>query len=103
MNDQEVVALRIARLNHACKPNAVTIYDETARVAILFAQRDISPGEEITICYYASFFGLVPVEQEINMNTQEEYMASLVQASATATTLPFWLSTKKDGRCIWSS
>ncbi len=68
VQSEVAVALRIARVNHACQPNAGTSYDEIARVAILFAQRDIRPGEEITVCYYASFFGLVPVEQEINMN-----------------------------------
>ena len=31
------VALRIARTNHACRPNAATIYDDTALVAILFS------------------------------------------------------------------
>ena len=55
-----VVALRNARVNHACQPNASTIFDETARVAILFAQKDIQPGEEITICYYSGFFSLLP-------------------------------------------
>ena len=54
------VALRIARTNHACRPNAATIYDDTALVAILFSQRDIQAGEEITICYYISFFGYEP-------------------------------------------
>jgi len=54
------VALRIARVNHACQPNAATIYDETARVAILFAQRDIQPNEQIFTSYYAPFFSLLP-------------------------------------------
>jgi len=54
------VALRIARVNHACSPNASTIYDETARVAILFSQKDLQPGEEITLCYYNSFYGHEP-------------------------------------------
>ena len=31
------VALRIARTNHAYRPNAATIYDDTALVAILFS------------------------------------------------------------------
>jgi len=57
-NDQIAVALRIARVNHACRPNAATIFDETAQVAILFAQLDIQPGEEICICYYYPFFRL---------------------------------------------
>ncbi len=60
--DQKLVALRISRLNHCCQPNADTIYDETARVAILFAQKDILPGEEISICYYHPF-SKFPVEQ----------------------------------------
>ena len=52
------VALRIARVNHACQPNAASIYDDTACVAILFAQKDIQPGDEITYCYYHPFFSL---------------------------------------------
>ena len=54
------VALRYARVNHACLPNTSAMYDETALVAILCALRDIHPGEEITICYYSPFFKLVP-------------------------------------------
>jgi len=45
------VALRIARVNHACQPNAEAVYDETARVAILYALKDIHPGQEISRCY----------------------------------------------------
>jgi len=55
------VALRIARVNHACQPNAAVIYDETARVAVLFAQKDIHPGQEICMCYYTPFFSLLPI------------------------------------------
>jgi len=29
------------------------VYDEVARVEIIFAQRDIQPGEEVCICYYS--------------------------------------------------
>ena len=54
------VALRIARVNHACRPNASSIYDETARVSILYATRDIQPGEEITTCHFAPFYHLRP-------------------------------------------
>ena len=53
------VALRIARVNHACKPNGSIIYDETARVAILYSLKDILPGEEITVCYYYRFFTIL--------------------------------------------
>ena len=55
---KKAVALRIARLNHSCQPNAATIYDETARVAILFALKDIQLGEEISISYYSRLFAL---------------------------------------------
>jgi len=71
-NSQVFVALRIARVNHACQPNAAPIYDETARVAIFFAQRDIQPGEEITICYYTPFFWLVPIESSTGETLEEE-------------------------------
>ena len=57
---QIAVALRIARVNHACQPNASTIYDETAHVAILFSLKAIQPGEEICICYYTPFFDFQP-------------------------------------------
>jgi len=52
------VALRIARVNHACQPNVSTINEDTTRVAILFAQKDIQAGEKITICYYTPFLCL---------------------------------------------
>ncbi len=49
--DSYRLGLRIARLNHSCRPNAATIYDEEACVEIVFAQHDILPGEEICITY----------------------------------------------------
>jgi len=61
------VALRNARVNHACKPNAPSIYDETALVAILFAQKNFHPGEEITICYYSPFFGFSPYLPSVSL------------------------------------
>ena len=73
-----IVALRIARVNHSCQPNAAAIYDETACVAILFAQKTIQPGEEISISYYPTFLFLIPpllndelagksIEEELNI------------------------------------
>jgi len=54
----QTVALRIARVNHACQPNAAAVYDETALVAVLVSLKDIQPGDEISISYYAPFFVL---------------------------------------------
>ena len=54
----KTVALRIARVNHSCQPNAYFTYDETVLVAVLFAQKDILPGEEVTSCYYSQLFRL---------------------------------------------
>jgi len=71
MESQWTIALRIARVNHSCKPNAATIYDETARVAILFAQKDIQPGEVISICLYFPFFKLDASNQTVpDMNPE---------------------------------
>ncbi|XP_037045718.1 uncharacterized protein LOC119081081 [Bradysia coprophila] len=50
-NGDLILCLRIARVNHDCKPNADHRYDETFKAVVLFAQRDIAKGEEITICY----------------------------------------------------
>ncbi len=60
MYDKSAVALRITRVNHSCHPNAEAIYDEIARVAILFALKDIQPGEEVSICYYPSSYEAPP-------------------------------------------
>jgi len=40
-------------MNHSCKPNASTIYEETAaQVTILFVQKDIQSDEFISICLW---------------------------------------------------
>ena len=43
--------MRSARINHSCRPNAFMGYDEVARVKIIAAQRDIQPGEEVSVVY----------------------------------------------------
>jgi len=76
VQSEVAVALRIARVNHACQPNAGTSYDEIARVAILFAQKDIQPGEEISICYYSPFFSFnfTPFpDMNPDLNIEEEF------------------------------
>jgi hypothetical protein len=62
------VALRISRVNHNCNPNAGTIYDDNARVQILFANRVIQPGEEICISY--SNFSSVHMGSDSEMDPQ---------------------------------
>ena len=77
MDSPKSVAIRIARVNHSCQPNAGSIYDETARVAILFAQKDIQPDEEICICYYSPFHSTyIPPEVCLHppeMSLEEEF------------------------------
>ena len=73
---QNIVALRIARVNHHCQPNAAAIYDETARVAILFAQKDIHPGEEISICYYSHFYRPSTSEPITDNYLEEEFYSA---------------------------
>ena len=67
--------------NHACQPNASTIYDETARVAILFSQRHPSCRRNRYMLLHTPFFDLQPysrlvgsiipesvsVEEELNL------------------------------------
>ncbi|KAK4222910.1 hypothetical protein QBC38DRAFT_512690 [Podospora fimiseda] len=43
----------IARMNHACKPSAITKFNSTDLSNAVTAFRDILPGEEITISYTA--------------------------------------------------
>jgi len=48
---KDIVGLRISRVNHDCRSNAARIYDDGARVDVLFALRDIQPGEEVCVNY----------------------------------------------------
>ncbi|TDZ24884.1 SET domain-containing protein 5 [Colletotrichum orbiculare MAFF 240422] len=41
----------IARINHACKPNAVTRFSQTTLALDVVAYRNIAPGEELSISY----------------------------------------------------
>jgi len=69
---KDYVALRVSIVNHDCKPNAGYVYDEMARVEILFAQRDILPGEEICICY-CSFSNLNLERPTSDLPPEEEF------------------------------
>mmetsp|Transcript_2391 Transcript_2391/g.2142 ORF Transcript_2391/g.2142 Transcript_2391/m.2142 type:complete len:324 (-) Transcript_2391:15-986(-) len=50
-NDQRILCARLSRVNHSCNRNAFHKYDNTYNVKILFAEREIQPGEEICITY----------------------------------------------------
>jgi len=60
---ESVVCPRICRVNHACDPNAALI--EVDRTWILFAERRIAKGEEITIAYRSTddLSSPVPIEE----------------------------------------
>jgi len=40
-----------AKINHSCRPNAVSVFSDPQRSRIIWAARDIKKGEEITITY----------------------------------------------------
>jgi hypothetical protein len=46
-----VVCIRLSRVNHACVPNANHFDDPDFSVKVLFSEKDIKAGEEITISY----------------------------------------------------
>ena len=71
-NGKDIVGLRTSRLNHNCRPNAGCVYDETAHVEIVFAQRDIQPGEEICITYF-NFASLDSVRPTAKMEPEAEF------------------------------
>lgn len=66
------VGVRISRVNHDCRPNAGYIYDEKARVEIIFAQRDIHQGEEVCICY-CSFASLNQERPTAYLSPEDEF------------------------------
>lgn len=42
---------RMAKINHSCRPNAATAWSDAARQKLIWAARDILPGEEVTVTY----------------------------------------------------
>jgi len=51
LSDFQIVCLRLSRVNHACIPNSAHWYDDDSRVKILFSEKPIKAGEEITYSY----------------------------------------------------
>jgi len=75
--------LRISRANHDCYPNAGYVHDETARVEILFAQRDINLGQEICISY-GSFADLDLDRPTAGLSNQKEEYESVQKTLKTS-------------------
>lgn len=71
---KDYVAVRISRSNHNCRPNVGHVYDDKARVQILFAQRDIHPGEEVCLTY-CSFANFKPERISARPIPEEEFQA----------------------------
>jgi len=69
---KNLIGVRSSRLNHSCLPNAGVCYEDESRVEIVFAQQDILPGQEVTICYYTHFKNLGPstVSEEEDHSSQ---------------------------------
>ncbi|ETS82353.1 hypothetical protein PFICI_04229 [Pestalotiopsis fici W106-1] len=42
---------QIARINHACRPNAANVWSAASDRRIIWAARDIAAGEEVTVTY----------------------------------------------------
>ena len=49
VDTESLLCLRVARINHACIPNSAQVFDADMGVMIVVANRDIQPGEEISI------------------------------------------------------
>jgi len=70
---KDYVGLRISRVNHDCKPNAAHVYDDNARVQILYALRDIPQGEEICFSYslFPNLFLGKTLKSQLSPSTDE--------------------------------
>ncbi|KAK0706096.1 hypothetical protein B0T26DRAFT_679823 [Lasiosphaeria miniovina] len=76
---------RIARINHACNPSALTNFNESTLANTVTAFRDIDVGEEITISY--SDFGLASTERKRILLQKWGFQCSCALCSADADTL----------------
>jgi hypothetical protein len=57
------------RVGHSCSPNASFIFDKTSRVVVVFADRDIKAGEEITMDYVSQY----PPVNDVPKVLKEDY------------------------------
>lgn len=74
---KDILGLRSARVNHSCRPNAAVSYDETARVKILVAQKDIHSGEEVCVIY-THFYNLESISPTIGSKKEIQLLQSLL-------------------------
>ncbi|KAK0613173.1 hypothetical protein B0T14DRAFT_384451, partial [Immersiella caudata] len=59
---------RVSRINHACRPSAITRFDEQTLSMTIRAMKNIEPGEEITLSY--TDFGLSYNERQRNLKAK---------------------------------
>jgi hypothetical protein len=50
-----VFCVHALKVGHSCSPNASFVYDKVTKVVIVFANRDIKAGEEVTMAYVPFF------------------------------------------------
>jgi hypothetical protein len=56
-NDVAAVFNELSRINHACNPNMMTVWNEDYETMTAIALRDIRKGEELTISYLGGLTG----------------------------------------------
>ncbi|KAH8881337.1 SET domain-containing protein [Thozetella sp. PMI_491] len=71
----------IARINHACNPNAFTRFSEKALSSSVMAFRDINKGEEITLSY--TDFGLTRDERQTRLQQNWGFTCTCALCSAS--------------------
>ena len=82
--DQNFLGLRTSRVNHSCRPNSSVYYDDTARVRILLAQRDIEPGEEISVIY-SHFYNFDSMTPTVGSKEKVQHLQSVIRAQCGIT------------------
>ncbi|KAK0642856.1 hypothetical protein B0T16DRAFT_331319 [Cercophora newfieldiana] len=79
---------RVARINHACQPSAITRFDEKTLSMTVRAMKDIEPGEEITLSCKSPLnidtdFGLSYHERQTTLKSKWGFDCTCSLCSAT--------------------
>ena len=92
------VGLRASRVNHSCRPNACYTYEETARVSILYALRDIRFDEEICVNY--TYVGIIESDNDVCRPKDEMHLSPSEIAARYGTTDPVELEFARTPRSL---